>query len=154
VYCLLCVSPQIFCVKIAKILGKEDVAKQYEALYKQVVKTFQETFFAEDGTMTAQTQTAHILALHFNLAPKHFVGKTVEKLKNLLAEHDGHLVTGFVVHRTSVMHSPRMDAWMKLMHCCSRKTSLLGSTKSRKVPQLYGNTGMASSLMGQCGALT
>jgi alpha-L-rhamnosidase len=83
-------------VKIAKILGKEDVAKQYEALYKQVVKTFQETFFAEDGTMTAQTQTAHILALHFNLAPKHFVGKTVEKLKNLLAEHDGHLVTGFV----------------------------------------------------------
>lgn len=83
-------------VKIAGILGKDEVAKQYEALHKQIVKTFQKTFFTEDGTMTAQTQTAHILALHFNLAPQQFIGKTVENLKKLLAEHDGHLVTGFV----------------------------------------------------------
>jgi alpha-L-rhamnosidase len=83
-------------VKIARILGKEAVAKEYEALYNNIVKTFQETFFNTDGTMTAQTQTAHILALHFNLAPKQFIAKTVENLKQLLAEHDGHLVTGFV----------------------------------------------------------
>jgi alpha-L-rhamnosidase len=83
-------------VKIARILGKKAVAKEYEALYNNIVKTFQETFFNPDGTMTAQTQTAHILALHFNLAPKQFIAKTVENLKQLLAEHDGHLVTGFV----------------------------------------------------------
>jgi alpha-L-rhamnosidase len=83
-------------VKIARILGKEDVANEYAALHDKIVQTFQETFFNADGTMTAQTQTAHILALHFNLAPKQFVAKTVENLKKLLAEHDGHLVTGFV----------------------------------------------------------
>ncbi|MBI9095162.1 MAG: family 78 glycoside hydrolase catalytic domain [Sphaerochaeta sp.] len=83
-------------VKISRVLGKEEVAKQYETLYNQIVQTFQQTFFAPDGTMTAQTQTAHILALHFNLAPKQFVENTVENLKKLLAEHDGHLVTGFV----------------------------------------------------------
>jgi len=88
-------STRLF-VKIARILGKEEVASEYEALHDKIVQTFQETFFNADGTMTAQTQTAHILALHFNLAPKQFVAKTVENLKKLLAEHDGHLVTGFV----------------------------------------------------------
>nr|WP_321263405.1 family 78 glycoside hydrolase catalytic domain [uncultured Sphaerochaeta sp.] len=88
-------STRLF-VKITRILGKEEVASEYEALHDKIVQTFQETFFNADGTMTAQTQTAHILALHFNLAPKQFVAKTVENLKKLLAEHDGHLVTGFV----------------------------------------------------------
>jgi alpha-L-rhamnosidase len=88
-------STRLF-VKIARILGKEDVANEYAALHDKIVQTFQETFFNNDGSMTAQTQTAHILALHFDLAPKKFVAKTVENLKKLLAEHDGHLVTGFV----------------------------------------------------------
>jgi len=88
-------STQLF-AKIARVLGKAEIAEEYEALYDQVVETFQNTFFHADGTMTAQTQTAHILALHFNLAPKRYLSQTVAGLKKLLAAHDGHLVTGFV----------------------------------------------------------
>jgi alpha-L-rhamnosidase len=88
-------STQLF-VKIARVLGKAKIAEEYEALYDQIVETFQNTFFHADGTMTAQTQTAHILALHFNLAPKRYLSQTVAGLKKLLAAHDGHLVTGFV----------------------------------------------------------
>ena len=83
-------------VKIARILGKDDIAQEYEALQKEIVKTFRTTFFKEDGEMTAQTQTAHILALHFNLVPDMHRAKTLERLKELLKQENWHLVTGFV----------------------------------------------------------
>ena len=82
--------------KMAKALGKEEDAKEYEELEKAIVNKFMATFFNEDGTMTAQTQTAHIIALYFKLTPEEYIGKTVEGLKKLLDKENGHLVTGFV----------------------------------------------------------
>ncbi|NCC64759.1 MAG: alpha-L-rhamnosidase, partial [Spirochaetia bacterium] len=82
--------------KIAHVLKKKKDAEQYYSLYKEILSTFQKTFFDEEGKMTVQTQTAHILALHFNLTPPQYLKQTIEGLKALLAKHDGHLVTGFV----------------------------------------------------------
>ncbi len=83
-------------VKICRILGKNDVADEYAALQKEVVEAFRKTFFLEDGTMSAQTQTSHILALHFNLVPDEYRAQTLQRLKELLDKENGHLVTGFV----------------------------------------------------------
>lgn len=82
--------------KVANILGRDEDAKRYALLADSIKRTFQETFFNENGDMTAQTQTAHILALHFNLTPEKHLAQTVVGLKHLLDKHDGHLVTGFV----------------------------------------------------------
>lgn len=82
--------------KIAMILQREEDAREYEALYGEIVKKFQSTFFESDGSMTAMTQTAHILALHFNLVPEAYRQKTAEQLVILLEKEGGHLVTGFV----------------------------------------------------------
>ena len=82
--------------KISRILGREEIAREYEALYGEIVEAFQKTFFDARGDMTARTQTSHILALHFNLVPEKFRSRTVEALKELLAAEGGHLVTGFV----------------------------------------------------------
>lgn len=82
--------------KIALILQREEDAIEYEALYGEIVKKFQSTFFESDGSMTAMTQTAHILALHFNLVPEAYRQKTAEQLVTLLEKEGGHLVTGFV----------------------------------------------------------
>lgn len=82
--------------KMAAILGKKDVAEEYGKLYENIVGKFQKTFFKEDGTLTAQTQTAHIVALYFRLTPEKYVEKTVKALKRLLDEEGGHLVTRFV----------------------------------------------------------
>ena len=82
--------------KIALILQREEDAREYEALYGEIVKKFQSTFFESDGSMTAMTQTAHILALHFNLVPEAYRQKTAEQLVTLLEKEGGHLVTGFV----------------------------------------------------------
>lgn len=81
--------------EIAKVLGKEE-ADSYRQLYQKIVHKFQETFFDAEGNLTAQTQTAHILALYFKLTPEKYIKKTTEGLKDLLEKENGHLVTGFV----------------------------------------------------------
>lgn len=82
--------------RIAEILGRREDAGEYGALYKRIADKFRRTFFREDGTMTAQTQTAHIVALYFNLVPEEYRQKTAEQLVRLLEKENGHLVTGFV----------------------------------------------------------
>ena len=82
--------------KIAGILGRNEDADRYGELYGQIVDKFRRTFFAEDGELTAQTQTAHIVALYFDLVPEKFREKTADRLVQLLEKENGHLVTGFV----------------------------------------------------------
>lgn len=88
-------STQFFS-KIAKILGKEDDHNKYAKLYHEIVEGFQKEFFTPTGRMAARTQTAHIIALYFNLVPDEFRERTVNTLLELLEENNGHLVTGFV----------------------------------------------------------
>ena len=83
-------------VKICKVLGLDTLAKEYGELQDRIVQKFQHTFLDENGVMTVQTQTAHIIALYFRLLPETGIPGTVEGLKKLLAREEGHLVTGFV----------------------------------------------------------
>lgn len=83
-------------VKVAEVLGKAEDVKEYSELYDKIVKKFQKTFFDENGSMTAQTQTAHIVALYFGLTPDEYKEQTVNGLLRLLEKENGHLVTGFV----------------------------------------------------------
>ena len=83
-------------VKIASVLGKTEDVAAYTTLYRQVVKNFQDAFFTPEGDLTAQTQTAHIVALYFGLTPETYLQRTIAGLKRLLAENDGHLTTGFI----------------------------------------------------------
>ena len=82
--------------KIANILEKYEDAQQYHALYTRIKDKFQRTFFTSKGSMTVMTQTAHIIALYFNLIPMKHRKKTIENLIQLLKKENGHLVTGFV----------------------------------------------------------
>lgn len=83
-------------VKTCRALGKMEEADKYQAQYDRIVKKFQQTFLDETGVMKVQTQTAHILALYFDLLPESGKAGTIEGLKRLLAKENGHLVTGFV----------------------------------------------------------
>lgn len=83
-------------VKIAKILGNKQDVEQYQQLYDRIVRKYQQVFFDENGKLTAQTQTAHIISLYFNLTPAAYLETTVQGLKKLLEKENGHLVTGFV----------------------------------------------------------
>lgn len=82
--------------RIAGILGKREDEKTYKRLYEDILRTFQSRFFDSEGNMTAQTQTAHIIALYFGLVPEKYREKTAAALVRLLEKENGHLVTGFV----------------------------------------------------------
>ncbi|QLK61278.1 Bacterial alpha-L-rhamnosidase [Enterobacteriaceae bacterium Kacie_13] len=82
--------------KAAKVLNRHDDHERYLALHHAIVRSFQEEFFTPTGRLAARTQTAHILALYFNLVPDAFRQRTTDTLVELLEEQGGHLVTGFV----------------------------------------------------------
>jgi len=82
--------------EICRILGRKEEEKNYRELYSAVCAKYQKTFFNDDGTMKAQTQTAHIVSLYFGLVPEKFKATVTEGLRKLLAKENGHLVTGFV----------------------------------------------------------
>ena len=79
-------------IKAGTILGK-DMA-DYRSLYDQIVLSFQRAFIKDDQ-LTAKTQTAHALALYFNLC-----GTARESVARELAElvmaNGNRLTTGFV----------------------------------------------------------
>lgn len=82
--------------KSAKVLGHLEDAERYTALHASIVDSFHREFFTPNGRLAARTQTAHILALYFQLVPEAYRERTVQTLLTLLEEQDGHLVTGFV----------------------------------------------------------
>ena len=82
--------------KACKVLERTDDADFYLDLHHKIVAKYQRTFFAADGALTVQTQTAHIITLYFNLAPKSLIPNVVDGLKRQLKKENGHLVTGFV----------------------------------------------------------
>ncbi|MFV0363165.1 MAG: family 78 glycoside hydrolase catalytic domain [Suipraeoptans sp.] len=82
--------------KTASILKRNDESSDYSNLHNKIVDKFQKTFWNEKGEMTVQTQTAHIVALYFQLVPEDYRENTVKGLLKLLKKAGGHLSTGFV----------------------------------------------------------
>lgn len=105
--------------KAAGVLGRTDDERDYKALHERIVARFQQRFFTPEGELKVQTQTAHILALCFDLVPDAFREQTTDGLVALLKAHDGHLVTGFLgtpyfCHALSGNHREK-EAWALLL---------------------------------------
>ncbi len=81
--------------QIAAITGKSDDAEKYRRLFEDVRRAWQKRFISGDG-LTVKTQTAYVLALHFDLLPAAVQPRIVELLAADIAERRTHLSTGFV----------------------------------------------------------
>lgn len=78
-------------IKAGKVLGKD--MSEYESLYQGIRKAFQETYI-KDGTFITNTQTAHIVALYFDLVDdKPYYAK---RLADMIKANGNRLCTGFV----------------------------------------------------------
>ena len=82
--------------KTAALLGKDADAARYSDLYSRIEEKFHQTFFDKNGEMTAQTQTAHVVALYFGLCPEQYREQTIRGLLKLLKKRDHHMDTGFI----------------------------------------------------------
>lgn len=80
----------------AKVLGYEEDAKRYEQLHRNVVQAFREEFITPAGRIAAPTQTAHVLALMFDLVDDETRPRVAQDLNDLIVDSNFHLTTGFV----------------------------------------------------------
>ena len=82
--------------KAARALGKEEDAGRYEELHRKVVEAFRREFVTPNGRISVPTQTAHVLALMFDLVEEKDKKRTIDTLAKYLEENKFHFTTGFV----------------------------------------------------------
>ncbi len=82
--------------RAARVLGKEEDARTYDALFEKVRAAFNAEFVSPNGRVGSGTQTAYVLALHFDLLPKKLRPLAAQRLADEIRKADYHLTTGFV----------------------------------------------------------
>ncbi len=82
--------------KIAAILGKTADAEKYSTLSENIVSAFRKKFLNSDGTVSIRTQTACVIALHFDMLSEAQRQVNAQLLKELIEENGDKLTTGFV----------------------------------------------------------
>ncbi len=82
--------------RAAVVLGKTEEAVLYGDLYARIIRRFRDEFVTPNGRLAAPTQTAHVLALHFDLLEEKDRPRAVSALAALVGEEDPALTTGFV----------------------------------------------------------
>jgi alpha-L-rhamnosidase len=83
--------------RIAKVLGETDAAERYNRLRNRVVDAFQRHFLAPpSGRLVSETQTAAVLALHFDLVPANLRTIVADALEADIRKRGMRLATGFL----------------------------------------------------------
>lgn len=80
----------------ARALGHEEEAQAFDELYQGVIQAFRDEFITKNGRIAAPTQTAHILALVFDLVDEEVRTRVAKDLNEMILDNDYHLSTGFV----------------------------------------------------------
>ncbi len=83
-------------MKTAKLLGYEEDAHAYQQLYAKIVDAFRKEFITPAGRLSDQTQTAHAVALLFDLVEKKDQQKTVDRLAAMMKKNGYTLWAGFI----------------------------------------------------------
>ena len=78
-------------IKAGKVLGKD--VKEYEELHNRIVNAFRARYMPA-GKLISHTQTAHVLALRFNLCEDK--AAVAASLAKMIEDNGTHLTTGFV----------------------------------------------------------
>ncbi len=82
--------------KTAKILNRADDKVYYGKLYDNIKQAFNREYITESGRLVSETQTACVLALHFNLVEEKHRESITKILEENIFKHNNHLTTGFV----------------------------------------------------------
>ncbi|MCX6047923.1 MAG: glycoside hydrolase family 78 protein [Chloroflexi bacterium] len=79
----------------AGVLGKSDDAATYATLANQVKAAFCTEFLTAGGRVGPNSQTAYVLALHFDLLPEAARPQAAARLAEIVRNNNYHLTTGF-----------------------------------------------------------
>jgi alpha-L-rhamnosidase len=93
--CFYAYSTQLL-INAAKALGKTDEAATYESLLADIKAAFQREYITPSGRLVSSTQTAYVLALHFDMLPEALRAQAAERLVENIKSYAYHLTTGFL----------------------------------------------------------
>ena len=82
--------------KAARVLGKDEVACEYELLSNQVKAAIRAEYFTSTGRLALNNQTALVVALFMDLVSEEHRNRIADDLRERLKKDKNHLKTGFV----------------------------------------------------------
>lgn len=82
--------------KAAAILGRTEDIPALEALHGDILQAFQRRYVTPEGLLASGTQTAYVLALHFDLLPEALRPVAARELARDIEQRHFHIATGFV----------------------------------------------------------
>ncbi|MCD6289033.1 MAG: glycoside hydrolase family 78 protein [Anaerolineae bacterium] len=82
--------------RTARVLGKDEDAREYAALLQNIKRAFYEEFVSPRGRVGNNTQTAYVLALTFDLLPEKMRSAAAQRLVRDVRARGTHLTTGFL----------------------------------------------------------
>ncbi len=93
--CFFAHSTQLL-INTAKVLNKKDDVERYANLLQNVKDAFVKEYLTPNGRLVSNTQTAYVLALHFDMLPENLRKQAAEKLVQNIKNYGNHLTTGFL----------------------------------------------------------
>jgi alpha-L-rhamnosidase len=93
--CFFAHSTQIL-FNTATVLGKTADADYYKNLLQKIKTAFVNEYVTPNGNLVSGTQTAYVLALHFDMLPEVLQKNAAEKLVTNIKNYSDHLTTGFL----------------------------------------------------------
>jgi alpha-L-rhamnosidase len=82
--------------RTARLLGRDDDARHYEQLLREIIDAFNRAYVTEDGRVHGESQTAYVLALRYGLIDPARRDLAVRHLVDHIEARGWHLSTGFV----------------------------------------------------------
>ena len=85
-----------YLVNAARALGRAEDVATYTDLLGRVKEAYQREYLTPSGRLVSGTQTAYVLALHFDMLPEALRQQAVDRLVANIRDYDIHLTTGFL----------------------------------------------------------
>ena len=82
--------------KTAAVLGHKDDELFYTAAFEKARQAFLDEYVTPSGLVSGNTQTAYVLALHFDLLPQDLRDRAVDRLVANIEHYKDHITTGFL----------------------------------------------------------
>jgi alpha-L-rhamnosidase len=93
--CFFAQSTQML-INTAEVLGKTDDVKTYSELLAKVKKAYMDEYMTANGGLVSSTQTAYVLALHFDMLPENLRQQAADRLVKNIRQYKNHITTGFI----------------------------------------------------------
>lgn len=82
--------------KTAALLGKDYESRQYADACKLAKEAFMNEYVTPAGRVSSDTQTAYVLALHFDMLPENLREQAAQRLVDNIVRYGDHITTGFL----------------------------------------------------------